>query len=190
MVVKWAERTLWLLGCVALGYFGLILARGAYEQKRGDREFGRMLTEYAETRKAPTSLAPGSLVGRLQIRRLNLSAVVFEGTNESTLTKGIGHLTGSAMPDAQGNVVLAAHRDTFFRPLKEIEYGDTVILETPEGSYRYVVDNIGVVKPSATEVLYPTESPTLTLITCYPFSYVGSAPERFVVRARLESPRF
>jgi sortase A len=155
------------------------------EQARGERELTRLLVESPENPSKPANhLSNGSLVGRIRIPELDLSAVVFEGTDESVLRKGVGHLAGTAFPFESGNVVLAAHRDTFFRKLKDIRDGDTVSLDTPWGRYQYQVSSTQVVSPDAVEVIRPTEVPTLTLITCYPFYFFGHAPERFIVSAR------
>jgi sortase A len=124
-------------------------------------------------------------VGRLDIPRLSLSTIVFEGASQDVLERGAGHLPGSALPGQHGNAVLAAHRDTFFRPLRGIREGDAVKIHMPTGESVYIVKSARVVEPDETDVLKPTEQAALTLITCYPFRYIGPAPERFVVRAVL-----
>ena len=124
------------------------------------------------------------LLGKVEIPRLRLSAVVFQGTEDSVLDHGVGHLDGSPLPGQSGNVVLAAHRDTFFRSLKDIHEGDVVSVSTPSGIRSYSVESTEIVAPTDTSVLNATDTPTLTLITCYPFYYVGHAPKRFIVRAR------
>jgi sortase A len=97
----------------------------------------------------------------------------------------VGHIPGTALPGEDGNIVLAAHRDTFFRPLRNIQKGDEIALTTLSGAYRYRVESIQIVGPDDVGVLSPTKQPTLTLVTCYPFYFVGSAPKRFIVRAGL-----
>jgi sortase A len=186
--MRWSERTLWCAGIGALVYCGIYMAQAAYHQAQGEREFSRRLSAHAKAGPltiGAQNISEGSLIGRIGIERLNLSAVVFEGTSEPTLAKGVGHLTGSALPKGPGNVVLAAHRDTFFRPLKDVKVGDMIAFQTDKGIFRYTVEETKVVGPDAVEVLQPAPKPTMTLITCYPFSYFGSAPERFVVRAAL-----
>jgi sortase A len=126
----------------------------------------------------------GSLVGRLEVPRLQLSAIVLEGTDSRTLRRGVGRIPQTADPGQDGNVVLSGHRDTFFRPLRQIRAGDRVTLQTPIGLYRYVVEWTAVVNPSDTASLKATPDRSLTLVTCYPFRYVGPAPQRFIVRAR------
>jgi sortase A len=123
-------------------------------------------------------------VGRLEIPRLKISVIAFEGTDGPVLDRGAGHLIGSALPGDTGNSVFAAHRDTFFRELRNIHKDDLITTVTSKGSRRYRVEAINIVEPSETKVLDPTQEPVLTLVTCYPFYYVGNAPQRFIVRAR------
>jgi sortase A len=162
--------------CIGLGYCAYFWGWAEWKQYQGNRA----LTTAIAKRK-PTE---GGLVGRIEIPRLHLSAVIFEGTSDSTLAGGVGHLTGSTAPGHRGNVVLAAHRDTFFRSLREIQKGDNIAVTTPAGVFSYVVESTAVTDPDDTTVIKPTLGDVLTLVTCYPFSYVGNAPERFIVRGR------
>jgi sortase A len=125
----------------------------------------------------------GSAIGRLEIPRIGVSVVVLEGSDTEALRLGVGRLHNSALPGEPGNVVLAGHRDTFFRSLRDIRPGDRISLRTPQGTFAYTVDWTSVVNPADTAVLRPTANPALTLVTCYPFYYIGSAPQRFIVRA-------
>lgn len=132
-----------------------------------------------------TSPAPHrSLIGRLRIPRLHVSAMVREGVGESTLRVALGHIPGTALPGTPGNVGLAGHRDTLFRPLRQIRRGDLIRLETLRGTYIYRVEKTEIVWPSNVSVLRFGDQAELTLVTCYPFYYVGAAPKRFVVQAR------
>jgi sortase A len=124
------------------------------------------------------------LVGRLEIPRLGVSAMVTEGITERALGRGIGHVPDTAFPGEPGNVGLAAHRDTYFRGLKDIVEGDRVRLVTPGGVFSYEVEWARVVLPGRIDLLEDTVGSALTLVTCYPFHWVGSAPKRFVVRCR------
>jgi sortase A len=135
----------------------------------------------------PTSPTLGSAIGRLEVPRLALSVIVLEGDDPKTLRRGIGRIPGTAKPGEPGNLAIAGHRDTFFRVLRDIRSDDVVRLTTPSGSFLYRVRSVRVVAPTQTEVLGSTPRPTLTLVTCYPFTYVGHAPNRFVVTAEQTS---
>ncbi|HSR08673.1 MAG TPA: class D sortase [Bryobacteraceae bacterium] len=126
----------------------------------------------------------GSPLIRMTVPRLSLSVMVSEGVQSQTLARAAGHIPGTAFPDEPGNVGIAGHRDTFFRKLSEIRKDDVISLATPDGSYQYSVEWTRVVMPSQIDVLESSNTSALTLVTCYPFTYVGSAPERFIVRAR------
>jgi sortase A len=119
----------------------------------------------------------------MEIPRLNLSVVVFEGTTSKTLRRAAGHITGTALPGQPGNVGVAGHRDTFFRPLRNIQPNDIITLTTLRGAYRYRVVSTKIVRPDNVAVLDPDGTEVLTLVTCYPFYFVGPAPDRFIVRA-------
>jgi sortase A len=123
------------------------------------------------------------------IPRLLLSAVVVEGIDETTLRRGVGHIPGTALPGERGNVGLAGHRDTLFRPLKDLRIRDEVQFSTVSGDFRYVVESLNVVAPNNVAVLAPSSENVLTLVTCYPFFFIGAAPKRFVVRARQAPPQ-
>jgi sortase A len=131
-------------------------------------------------RLGPTPLAT------LQIRRLGVSVVVLAGTDDWTLNRAVGHIAGTPKPGDDGNVGLAGHRDGFFRPLKDIAVGDVIEMAMEKGVDRYRVTETLIVSPSDVWVLDPTKTPTLTLVTCYPFYFIGSAPKRFIVRAARE----
>ncbi|HEX3684532.1 MAG TPA: class D sortase [Bryobacteraceae bacterium] len=140
--------------------------------------------------------AEGSMLGRVEIGRLNLSAIVREGVDTKTLSTAVGHVPSTALPGQVGNFAIAAHRDTLFRALKDIKQDDLVTFQSASGTYSYKVVATKIVKPSDVSVLrsdgggiIPAEDATgrrlLTMITCYPFYYVGSAPKRFIVEAEL-----
>jgi sortase A len=129
-------------------------------------------------------LVERELVGRLEIPRLHLTTIVREGDHESTLSFAAGHIPGTAMPGESGNVGVAGHRDTLFRRLQNIQDNDLIQFETLTGSYVYQVESTRIVKPTEVSVLNPGPHSELTLVTCYPFTYIGSAPERFIVKAR------
>jgi len=128
--------------------------------------------------------SPGQPIGWLEIPRLGISAIIAHGDDTRTLLRAVGHIPGTAFPGEGGNVGLAGHRDTFFRALEGIETFDTIRLVMPDRVFAYRVVSIGVVGPSRVEVLDPTPVPSLTLVTCFPFDYLGKAPYRYVVRAQ------
>jgi sortase A len=138
-----------------------------------------------EPTEPPSGAAPAirSVIGRLEIPRLNLSVMVREGADERTLSRAVGHIPGTALPGQLGNVGLAGHRDTFFRALRNIREDDAIEFETTQGKYRYVVKSTSIVTPRDVSVLRASAGENLTLVTCYPFYYVGSAPKRFIVHA-------
>ena len=120
----------------------------------------------------------------LRIPRIGLHVAVLPGTDELTLNRASGHIEGTSLPGEAGNIGIAGHRDGFFRGLKDLQVGDRLDLETLAGTTRFVIDDLRIVEPEEVHVLDPTPSPTLTLVTCYPFYFVGSAPQRYIVRAR------
>ena len=183
----------WVLlatGLIALGYAAYVVADAhAYQATERKRlEQARNNAVVVPPSNTVTALPEGEVIGEIQIRRLGLTAVVAQGESAATLQRAVGHLSDTALPGELGNVVLAGHRDTFFRPLKGVRPGDAITLKTQEGDFEYLVESSAVVRPSNIQVLEPTGGRTLTLITCFPFSYVGSAPDRFIVRARQREP--
>jgi len=136
-------------------------------------------------KEQPRETAPEmrSVIGRLDIPSLKLSVMVREGADERTLRRAVGHIPGTALPGKIGNVGLAGHRDTFFRALRNIHEDDTIEIETTSGAYHYVVKSTKIVTPRDVSVLAASGGQSLTLVTCYPFYYVGSAPKRFIVHA-------
>jgi len=141
-----------------------------------------------ERAAAPSS---GDILGRLEIPSLNLSVMLLEGTGAWTLNRAVGHIEGTALPGQPGNLGVAGHRDGFFRCLKNITQNATVTLTTLKGRFYYRVNSVRIVKPKDVKILTSTGKPILTLVTCYPFYYVGNAPKRYVVTAEMikaESP--
>ena len=125
------------------------------------------------------------VLGRIEIPRIGVKAIVREGDDDPTLAIAVGHISGTARPGERGNMALAGHRDSFFHALQGIRRHDTIRFVTPQSSYEYAVDSTEIVDPEDTRVLDPTSDTVLTLVTCYPFNYVGHAPNRFIVRASL-----
>ena len=179
------EVALFVIGLASIGWF--VSARAAEDREQAS--LSRELDRVAVGSTLGTSMAPAvrGLVGRIDVPRLKLSALAREGADVLTLSRAVGHIPGTAFPGDSGNAGFAAHRDTFFRPLKSVRNGDEVILTTTRGVYRYLVTGTRIVEPQDVSVLDATAGATLTLVTCYPFEYVGSAPQRFIVHAALQA---
>jgi len=192
--MTWMQRTArrsWVvflaIGVMALGYAGYVVVDARIYQARELRRLQRERNTPVEAvRLAPVAPADGTVIGQIAIARLGVSVLVVQGESEEILQRAIGHLARTALPGQEGNVALAGHRDTYFRPLKDIVEGDRITLKTSGRDFAYVVESTSVVKPTDVYVLEPTGGRTLTLITCFPFYYVGAAPNRFVVFARAE----
>lgn len=166
-------------GLLALGYVGFVFADSHAYQALETKKF-----KQAGLASKPPILVQGDVIGEIQVPRLRLNAMVVQGDSTANLRRAVGHLSKSALPGEWGNVALAGHRDTFFRPLRGIRLGDEIRFKTPERSFEYLVESIKVVVPSDIQVLQTSTGHDLTFITCFPFHYVGPAPKRFVVRAR------
>ena len=132
-------------------------------------------------------LPTGKVVGQLRIDSLKLSAPIISGIANGDLSRGVGHVPGTSNAGGLGNMIVAGHRDSFFRPLRDVNRGMQVVIDTATGSYRYEVDGAKIVSPEQLDVLDIGDRPQLTMITCYPFTYIGAAPKRFVVFAHLVS---
>ena len=207
LFVRWARFFFLVVGVLALGYCATVLLDRwlfqAYQTWRFERAMkdaqasGRTIQQPASPRlpaQAEVDRAraesfgidglAGSPLARIEISSVGLAAMIMEGVDGKTLRHAVGHIPGTSLPGQPGNVALAGHRDTFFRGLRNIHKDDEVTLTTLHGFYRYRVDSTQVVEPQATEVLDNSVDDILTLVTCYPFYFVGPAPKRFIVRAR------
>lgn len=214
---RWVERLLFVIGIVCLGIWVYAFVDTRLTQRREEQHLEELLrqrsSEAARKPAAPATpaaetdalgtfqqgspderfvsgarLEEGALLGRIKIPRVGVSAIVLHGVGTTTLRRGVGHIPGTPLPELGGNVGLAAHRDSFFRALKDIRLNDTIELTTLDGTYEYKVEWTKIVLPTETDVLEDEGSPALTLVTCYPFYYVGSAPKRFIVRAHRIEP--
>lgn len=182
------EAVLFAAGAACLLWVGAIAIYSAVFQRVQGAALDRALLT-REQREAPSPdvvpppPAPGALIGRLEIPRLGLSTIVVEGDDSRALNFAVGHLPDTPLPWQEGNAALAGHRDTFFRPLRRIQLGDDIRIETEQGIFQYRVTRHAIVEPDDLSVLEPSSGAALTLITCYPFDFVGPAPRRFVVHA-------
>jgi len=164
----------------------VLLAIGGWTVYTGIRSQRGAQETWTEIRPEPRpSYRPGDLIGRHAIPRLDAQMFVVEGTGKEELLKGPGHLEGTALPGTAGNCVIAGHRDTHFRILKDIRESDEILLESGGAVHRYRVTRTRVVYPTNTGLIQPRPEATLTLVTCFPFYYLGPAPKRFVVQAEL-----
>jgi sortase A len=176
----WTQRLFFAGAALLLGYCGFVAADTWVYQQRASRNLQLLL----DTKSAPSLVvASRGLIGRLEIPRLGLSAMLIEGDDARTLRRAVGHIPGTSLPGQRGNVALTGHRDTFFRPLRNIRENDLIVVTTLEGEYRYRVVSTRIVTPDNVAVLDAGEGQILTLVTCYPFYFVGAAPDRFIVRA-------
>jgi sortase A len=196
--------------CLALAITCLGLYSGAYVERvlyqtYESREFDRTMNLGGPNGNSPAAVAaskdrtlpisrvgrpsPSALIGRLSVPRLHLSAMVREGIDGKTLRLAIGHIPATALPGQAGNVGVAGHRDTFFRGLKDLRSQDEIQFSTLNGDFKYIVESLVIVEPDNAKALAPSSENVLTMVTCYPFFYVGAAPKRFVVRARQVSPQ-
>jgi sortase A len=181
-VLQLLQWTLFGIAVFALSYCVIAVVDRLLFQHRANVELQRM------SYHAARQVKDGDLIGRVDVDRLGVSVAVVEGDDASELQHAAGHVEGTALPGDRGNIAIAAHRDTFFRPLKNIRNGDVIRLATPGGVYRYRVSSTRIVKPQDIGVLTSDGREELTLVTCYPFYFIGSAPERFIVRAeRIQS---
>jgi sortase A len=187
--IRWLERALVALGSVCLMWVGALSMQAvSYQAEQNARlaQLGASSDHLSADRGRDVAALLGDAnvpIGRLEIPRLGLSAVVMEGDDEHTLNAAVGHLPDTPLPWQEGNAALAGHRDTFFRPLRHLQDGDEIRLLTPRGTFRYRATRQVVVEPDELWVLNPSPAAALTLITCYPFDFVGPAPRRFVVHA-------
>lgn len=193
------EAVAWAAGIVCLVYVGVRHVDGV----NGTRESMRRFTEYKDAQhhsresvdltlwsearikawQGTRHLASPTPIAMLRIPRIHLEVPVLEGTDEDTLNRALGHIDETAMPGANGNAGIAGHRDGFFRGLMHVAPGDTIELETLHGTEDYRIERTWIVNPDDVSVLDPTPERSLTLVTCYPFYFVGPAPQRYIVRA-------
>jgi sortase A len=179
------------MGVLLLVLAAIAVSEGWFYQWSGHRTFDdinissqRVLAAGRQpAAKANRRPERGQLLARLEIPRLKMSVVVLEGSDDGVLKKGPGHIEETAFPGELGNVAIAGHRDTHFRPLRDIRPNDEVILTTKTATIHYFINSTDIIQPTDMEILDPTSGPTLTLVTCYPFEFIGNAPMRFVIRA-------
>jgi sortase A len=194
-VLRFTEDFLWVVALASIGFCSVAYGSAAIHQARQKAVLEALRANSA----APASLASASqasnskvannvLLGLIEIPRLDTASIVEEGVETSTLWKAVGHISGTALPGERGNAVLAAHRDTYFSGLGDLKVGDLVSFKSPTATYSYRVESMRIVEPDDTQVVAASNEPILTLVTCYPFHYIGNAPQRYVVTAREQQP--
>ena len=185
LLLRWTRNLLFLLGALAISYVGLMLLHARQFQEVANSTLEQRMQEEEQRKESlPGSAAKeGDLLGRLEIPQLGMKVAILEGTTSQTLAVGVGHIKGTALPGEQGNIGIAGHRDTYFRALKNIHPGDEIRIQTTSGLSRYKVDRFEVVAPRDVSVLASSAASAITLVTCYPFHFIGAAPQRFVVHA-------
>jgi sortase A len=186
------ERLCWALGLAGLVWWGTHQLGTARSSLEDVRRFAALQVAPDQSlwspqrvsawRQALSEPVPAPLAV-LRVPKIRLDVAVLTGTDDRTLDRSVGHIEGTAQPGTEGNVGIAGHRDGFFRGLKDLVTGDLIELDTVQGTTAYRVERTWVVSPEDVSVLDPTSTRALTLVTCYPFYFVGSAPERFIVRA-------
>jgi sortase A len=197
-LLKFLERAFLIAGVGMIALASIIHIDAKAHRQSALNEFERIrdqveppddMADWSDKRKAEylesIQKDAGSTLAVLRIPSRDIEVPVLDSTSDLALNRGAGHVEGTALPGTVGNIAVAAHRDGFFRGLKDIQIGDEIELTTLDGQQTFVVSKLDIVDPYQVSVLDPTDEPVLTLITCYPFYFVGSAPERFIVRATL-----
>jgi sortase A len=190
-ILRWSRNVFLAAGVLILGYCGMILLDAKLYQARETRRFEQQVKDFkpaiaskGRVQGVSVHSSTEKTLGEIELTRIGVAALILEGTDARTLRRAVGHIHGTAFPGQPGNVAIAGHRDTFFRALRNVHLDDEITLATLNGSYRYRVDSIKVVGPEDTKVLDHSSDDILTLVTCYPFYFVGPAPRRFIVRAQ------
>ena len=186
--LRFARRFFLVAGSVTLAYVaGTVAYAGIYQRYQSLKFYQAVAAPRAVNAAAvqeTVDLREGGLVGKLEIPRIGISVMLLHGMAETTLILGAGHVLGTPLPGVEGNVVIAAHQDTFFRKLEGILPGDNIRFSTTRRTYEYIVESSEIADPEDTRSMESRAREELTLITCYPFYFVGSAPKRFIVHAR------
>jgi sortase A len=187
--MRFLSKVLAVVALLTLGYWTAVTTKAWRDREQKKREFsaernGKVSSlDSASETPSPAKPQLGSPIAMLEIPSVGISAVVLEGAGERELQLGPGHIPGTSLPGEGGNVGVAGHRDSSFRPLRLLRPNDLIKLTTSGREHCYRVESMQIVHPKDIHVLYATERETLTLVTCYPFAFVGHAPKRFIVRA-------
>ena len=185
-LLRWTRTLLVVTGALAVSYVALTMLYAKLYQKAAGNTLEKQIHAQGQQTVSPTSVdaKEGDVLGRIEIPRLGVKVVILQGTTAQILRLGVGHIEGTALPGETGNIGIAGHRDTYFRALKDIRANDEIQIQTATGLSSYKVDSVQIVAPDDTGVLAPSAGSAITLVTCYPFYFIGAAPERFIVHAR------
>ncbi len=186
LFLRWMQAFLFVTGALAVAYVALTVLYANFYQEAASNTLEKQTHAQEQQKLSRTSVdvKEGDVLGRIEIPRLGVKVAIFQGTTSQTLRLGVGHIDGTALPGEAGNIGIAGHRDTYFRALKDIRTDDEIQIQTATGLSSYKVDSVQIVTPHDTGVLAPSAKSAITLVTCYPFYFVGAAPERYVVHAR------
>jgi sortase A len=184
--LRWMQRFLFVAGSLAVSYVALTLLYAKLYQEAASNTLEKQIHAQEQQKVNLTSVEvkEGDVLGRIEIPRLGVTVAILEGTTAQTLRLGVGHIAGTSLPGEPGNIGIAGHRDTYFRALKDIRPNDEIEIQTATGLSLYKVDWVQIVTPRDTAVLAPSAGSAITLVTCYPFYFFGSAPDRFIVHAQ------
>ena len=196
--LTWVERVLWIAAAAIGSWTLFIVAQNFYYARlpvpdghlaqSGRRLPGEAPGDAVGTSGSlPRRAEPGAWVARLEAPAVELKATVLEGSDDRTLRRAAGHIEYTPLPGERGNIGIAGHRDTTFYPVRKLKAGDRLTLTTASHVFEYEVRDTWIVEPDDVQVLDPTTAPAITLVTCYPFNFVGNAPKRFIVRGELVS---
>jgi sortase A len=184
-LLVWTRRVLFAIGALAFSYVAFVLLQARLYQQSANNILEQEIHAEGRHQANPSqgTAQHGDILGRIEIPRLGMKVAILEGTTSQILQLGVGHIAGTALPGEPGNIAIAGHRDTFFRALKDIRTHDEIQIQTATDLSRYEVDGVEIVDPANIAVLAPSSDSALTLVTCYPFHFIGAAPKRFVVHA-------
>jgi sortase A len=187
----WVRRFLFISGSIAISYVALTLFHARLYQDAAANTLEKKIFVQEQHKAGLSQPAPkeGDALGIIEIPRLRLKVAILEGTTSETLRLGVGHIAGTALPGEPGNIGIAGHRDTYFWSLQNIRTNDEIRIQTRAGVSRFEVDSVEIVDPRDIRVLAPSAKSVLTLVTCYPFHFIGAAPKRFIVHTHQPANR-
>lgn len=186
--MRFAAKIIIIIGLCFIGYSGFNIWDSKQKQKASLQRAEEIASNNSSTKVFSYDPKVGDEIGVLALPRLNETLPIIEGVDEDELAKGVGHYKGTALPSENGQIVLSGHRDTVFRRLGELEIGDELEVKMPYGQYTYIIEKTEIVPADDVTVIRPdTKGELLTVTTCYPFRYIGDAPDRYIINAKPKS---